>query len=204
MRASDRLFGLYRPTGGPLDRLGVGLKYLILLALTIPSAVSGRWWVSAILVLIAAAVLVWSRVGVRRGLGLGWGSVAVLAVIAGAHVLLGTASNGAFVVLNIVLALYATRILTLTTPVPDLLDGLAAAARPLRWVGVNPDTVALAVAVMLRSVPYLIGTFDEVRQAARARGLSRNPLAQVSPVVVRAVGYAQTTGEALAARGLGD
>jgi biotin transport system permease protein len=88
--------------------------------------------------------------------------------------------------------------------VPVLLDAVVAAARPLRWVGLSPERFGLAVSVMLRSVPYLAGAFGDVRDAARARGLERNPMAHLTPVVVRAVGYAQATGDALAARGLGD
>jgi len=44
----------------------------------------------------------------------------------------------------------------------------------------------------------------ESRDAARARGLDRDPRAVVVPAAVRAVGHARRTGEALAARGLGD
>ena len=62
----------------------------------------------------------------------------------------------------------------------------------------------LAVAVLVRSIPYVIASFGEVRDAARARGLDRNPLASVTPVVIQAVAYARTTGDALMARGLGD
>ena len=37
-----------------------------------------------------------------------------------------------------------------------------------------------------------------------ARGLERNPRALTVPVVIRAVAYAQQTGDALAARGIGE
>jgi biotin transport system permease protein len=57
---------------------------------------------------------------------------------------------------------------------------------------------------MVRSLPHLLGAFDEVRDAATARGIRRSPVAYVAPVVVRAVAYAHATGDALAARGLGE
>ena len=57
---------------------------------------------------------------------------------------------------------------------------------------------------MVRSVPMLLDSFDQVRQAARARGQERNLMLLVAPVVVRAVGFAHATGAALAARGLGE
>jgi biotin transport system permease protein len=50
----------------------------------------------------------------------------------------------------------------------------------------------------------LVGTTLESRDAARARGLDRDPRALVIPAAVRMVGHARATGDALAARGLGD
>ena len=70
--------------------------------------------------------------------------------------------------------------------------------------------VAFAIAVFGAVLTFaycgkiLTGAFLDVRDAARARGLERHWVARLSPVVVRAVGFAQATGEALAARGLGE
>ena len=107
------------------------------------------------------------------------------------------------VVLGIANAFVAAGILTATTPVTDLLDGVARAARPLRRF-VDPDVVALTLGIVVRSVPWVAGSFSSVRRSARARGLDRNPRAVVVPTVVRVVAFARSTGEALAARGLVD
>ncbi|NUR16281.1 MAG: energy-coupling factor transporter transmembrane protein EcfT [Dermatophilaceae bacterium] len=107
------------------------------------------------------------------------------------------------VVLGIANAFVAAGILTATTPVTDLLDGAARAARPLRRL-VDPEVVALTLGVVVRSVPWVAGSFSDVRESARARGLDRNPRAVVVPTVVHVVAFARSTGEALAARGLVD
>lgn len=204
MKASNELFGTYQPAGSPFEALGVGWKYALLLALTVPSIAVGRWWFSCASIAVTVAILIWARVGVRRAVGLSIGMVVVCALIVAVQALAGTALAGVIVVVNLVLALYATRLLTLTTPIPELVDGIAIACRPLRVFRVDPDRIALAVAVMVRSLPHLLGAFDEVRDAATARGIRRNPVAYVAPVVVRAVAYAHATGDALAARGLGE
>ncbi|UJP38841.1 energy-coupling factor transporter transmembrane component T [Cellulomonas palmilytica] len=103
----------------------------------------------------------------------------------------------------VALVLLAT-VVTATTRADDLLDALRRAAAPLRHVGLAPETVALAVSLMLRSVPLLLQAAGESRDAARARGLERSPRAVVVPAAVRIVGHARATGEALAARGLGE
>jgi biotin transport system permease protein len=204
MKAGNELFGTYRPAGSPFESLGVGWKYVLLLALTVPAIAVGRWWFSLVSIAVALGILLWARVGVRRAVGLSIGMVVVCALIVAVQGLAGHAMAGVIVVENLVLALYATRLLTLTTPIPELVDGIAIACRPLRVFRVDPDRIALAVAVMLRSLPHLLGAFDEVRDAATARGIRRNPVAYVAPVVVRAVAYAHATGDALAARGLGE
>ena len=204
MKAADELFGTYRPSGSPLEAVSVGWKYVLLLALTIPAIAVGRWWLSLGAVIVAVAILMWAKVGVRRAVGLGIGMVVVCALIVAVQAFAGQPIAGVVIVENLVLALYATRLLTLTTPIPELVDGIATACRPLRLIRVDPDRIALAVAVMLRSLPHLLGAFDDVRDAMTARGLRRNPVAYVAPVVVRAVAYAHATGDALAARGLGE
>ena len=106
-------------------------------------------------------------------------------------------------VLGIANAFVAAGVLTATTPVTDLLDGLVRAARPVRRL-VDPEVVALTLGIAIRSVPWVAGSFAAVRQSARARGLERSPRAVVVPTVIHTVAYARMTGEALAARGLTD
>lgn len=107
------------------------------------------------------------------------------------------------VALDLVTVVLAAIVVTATTPVSALLDTTARAARPFaRWV--DPERVALALALTVRSLPALLESARETRDAARARGVERDPRALVVPAAVRAVGRARATGEALAARGLGD
>lgn len=108
------------------------------------------------------------------------------------------------VVGNIVVCVLAALLVTLTTESQRLLDGLVSLARPFRRLGADPERFGLTVALMLRSIPYLVGAAEDSRDAARARGLERNPRALILPVFIGAVAYAQQTGEALAARGLAD
>ena len=204
MKAGNELFGTYQPAGSRLEALSVGWKYVLLLALTVPAIAVGRWWFSLASIVVTIVILVAARVGVRRAAGLSVGMVVVCALVVAVQALAGHVVTGVVVLENLVLALYATRVLTLTTPIPELVDGIAIACRPLRFFRVDPERIALAVAVMVRSLPHLLGAFDEVREAATARGIRRNPVAYVAPVVVRAVAYAHATGDALAARGLGE
>lgn len=198
------LFGLYVPGRTWLHRCAVGWKYALLLVLTVPVLVVARPVPSVVALVAAAALLGTARVGPRLSFSLPRALWVLLAVLAGYQALVGRPDLALVVSANLVTAIYASRLLTLTTPGPVLIDALVSALRPLRWVGVDPEQVGLAVAIMVRSVPLLLDTFDQVRQAARARGRERNLFALVTPVVVRAIGQAQAVGAALTARGLGE
>lgn len=117
---------------------------------------------------------------------------------------IGSWSAAVVIVTNIVVALYASRLLMATTPGSVLLDGLARFLGPLRHIGLDPERIALAAGLVLRSIPFLVGCIADVRDALRARGGRNNPALFLTPVVVRGVRFALVTGEALAARGLGE
>lgn len=108
------------------------------------------------------------------------------------------------VLTTVVALILAGVIVTMTTPMDALVDEVVQAARPLRRVGVRPEWVGLGVALTLRGVPAIIQVGVESRDAARARGLERNPRALLVPTAVRTVARARRMGEALAARGLAD
>ena len=101
------------------------------------------------------------------------------------------------------LVLLAT-VLTVTTPVDEILDAVTRALRPLRRLGVDADQVALAFALMIRAIPTTVEIADQTRDAALARGLQRDPRARLTPLVIRVVAHARATGDALHARGIGD
>lgn len=204
MNAHDRLFGLYAPGDSLLHRLGIAPKFLLVLTVSIVPLIVRNLWLSLAALGVTILLLLLTGLGLRRCFAL-FPAILIMAGLLFAYQLFwGDLRTGAMLVANLILCLYASRILTLTTPAPVLLDAVVTAARPVRWVGGSPEQVGLAVALMMRSIPHLLGTFTDVRNAARARGLERNVFAQVAPVVIGAVAYARATGEALAARGLGD
>lgn len=195
--------GAHRPAAGT-PRVPVGVR-LVALAVLGVAVVVLRGPVSALVLLalvagLAAAV----RLPLRRTVR-GLLPVLVTGVLAGAYQWWARGAGPAVeVVADLLTLVLAAAVVTATTPADRLLDALAAAARPLRRVGVPPDLVALAVTLVLRAVPEVARTVAEVRDAARARGLERDPRVWLTPAVLRVVGRARDLGEALAARGIAD
>lgn len=204
MSAHHQLFGLYVPGETWLHRLGVGPKFVLMVVVSLVPLVMRQPWLSGIFLALTALLVLSTGLGWRRCIGLPRGLWIMAGLLMAYQVIWGSWQDGLMLVADLVVCLYASRILTLTTPAPVLLDALVTAARPVRWVGGSPERVGLAASLMIRSIPFLFGSFGSVRAAARARGLERNLFAQLAPVVVGAVAYARATGEALIARGLGD
>ncbi|WP_051478497.1 energy-coupling factor transporter transmembrane protein EcfT [Arthrobacter sp. H5] len=175
----------------------VAVSSSVLLVNTLPAT-------AAALILIGAAYLAGAALGLRHVAGPLRPLWPIALILGGYQWLINGPAFALLVVGNIVVCLLAARLLTLTTEGQRLLDGLVSLAKPLRCAGADPERFGLTLALMLRSVPYLIGSVQDVRDAAKARGLERNPRALVVPVFIGAVAYAHQTGEALAARGLGD
>jgi biotin transport system permease protein len=165
--------------------------------------VTASVWPLALVTAALVGVVVVTRLPARRLLRSMRGLLPVLVLLLAFQWWSHDLAYAVRVVLGIVNAFVAAGILTATTPVTDLLDGAVRAARPLRRV-VDPEVVALTLGVVVRSVPWVAGSFSSVRESARARGLDRNPRAVVVPTVVHVVAFARSTGEALAARGLTD
>ncbi|MCQ9384536.1 CbiQ family ECF transporter T component [Brevibacterium moorei] len=111
---------------------------------------------------------------------------------------------GLQVATTLLTCLLAGGLLLLTNTIAELLAAFTVLARPLRLVGVNPERVALAAALMVRSIPYLADLFAMTGRAAAARGLEGDIRARTVPVFLRSVQYAYDTGRALDARGLVD
>lgn len=203
-----------RPPGGVLagyvagnswlHRAPLWAKFAAVLAAGTASFVLLDWRASAVAVAGVVAAWLSAGLGLRRLIS-SWRVVAPLLAILGAFQWWQQGpSTAARIVLNLLLCFIAAGLLTATVPLRDLLDAVARLASPLRRFGADPERFALAIAIMVRSIPVLAGAFAEVGDAARARGLERSVRARTIPVVLSAVAYARRTGDALAARGLGD
>ncbi|GEA81075.1 energy-coupling factor transporter transmembrane component T [Cellulomonas uda] len=196
--------GMHQPGTSVLHR-APALRKLAALALAGVVVLVVRGAASALVALAVAvachavARLSWHRT--RSGL-VRVGAVAVL--VGGYQAWSRGWASGVETAADLVALVLLATVVTATTRADDLLDALRRAAGPLRHVGLPPQTVALAVSLMLRSVPVLLHAAHESRDAARARGLGRSPRALVVPAAVRMVGHARATGEALAARGIGE
>jgi len=198
------LLGLYRPGTTWLHRLPASAKLLgLLIASIVVVAASGPISGAAAL-LVAIGLAAWSGAGLR----LLFRSVRMLVVLAAVLTAYTTWQRGwerAVEVSTDLLALVLlATVMTVTTPIDEVLDTITRALGPLRRFGLDPERVALAFALMIRAIPTTLDLARQTGDAARARGLERDPRARLVPLAIRSVAHARLTGEALDARGIAD
>ncbi|MDR6436389.1 biotin transport system permease protein [Paenarthrobacter nicotinovorans] len=204
MRGHGFLIANYVRGNSIIHRTPLWLKFLVVAGCGAASFLIVDWAVSLVIFAVMCALFLLSGAGLRRLLQAIWLVMPILLVIGLFQWWQLGGPTAARIVLNVLVCVVAASVLTATTPVQDLLDGVVAVAKPFRRFGADPERFALTIAVMLRSIPFIAGAFSDVRDSARARGLERNPRALVLPVFITTVAYARQTGDALAARGLGE
>ncbi|MBU4336710.1 MAG: energy-coupling factor transporter transmembrane protein EcfT [Actinobacteria bacterium] len=192
------------PRSGPLRAVGAGPKLLALLAVGVLVAAAPRPAVLAALTGIGALTLVLARPHGRDLVrpAAAWALAAALT----AGVQLATADPAAALgsALRLTaLALPALAVMA-STATEELLDTVLAAARPLRAVGVQPEQVALTVALTIRFVPELAHTAGRLRDAQRARGARPQVLALAVPLLVHALATSEQVAQAVVARSFFD
>ncbi len=194
--------GSYRPGASPLHRAHAGAKLVALAAgmvallrvSTLPGLAVARG--------VAVAAYAAGRVPPRAALAQVWPLRWFVLLVGAFQVVVAGWERAVLVVGTLVLAVAAAALVTLTTRVAELLDVLERVLS--RLPRVNGARVALLAALGIRAVPVIAGLAVQVREAQQARGLRASPRLWAAPLVVRVLRHADSTGEALAARGIDD
>lgn len=196
--------GDYQPGTTIFHRLSVGAKLFGLLVLSIVAVAFRGVPATAGLLALAVLCCVIARVRLGRAVRALRGVMIAMTLLA-AYQTWQRGAEHAFVVVGALIALLLlATVFTTTTSVELMVDAITRWLEPFRHFGVNPELVALAFSLMIRGIPLTLTIAAETRDAARARGLERNPRAYLTPLVIRVVAHARATGDALHARGLGD
>jgi len=198
------LTSTYQPGNSVLHRSGAGVKLLGLLVFsTLLVALQSPVTVLVGFVVVAGLYGV-GGFGVRTVLAQVWPLRWIVVLLLPFQWWSAGWQVAVTVVGTLVVAVVGAALISLTTRVTDLLDVITRLLEPARAIRVDPERVALVLALTIRAIPVIAGTFQEARDARRARGLEHSTRALVTPIVVRTIRHADRVGDALAARGIDD
>ncbi|MBB3133790.1 biotin transport system permease protein [Rhizobium pisi] len=92
---------------------------------------------------------------------------------------------------------------TATTTIAQFIDEVTALARPLERTGwVQADDIGLAIGLVLRFVPEILGRYQAIREAHEARGLKVRPTTLLAPLIILTLRDADNVAAAIDARGI--
>ncbi len=193
--------GLYVHRNSPLHRLPAGAKLVMLFAAGAGVfMVSNPLWLLPVLGAVGGLFVV-ARVPVRAALRQLRPAAILIAIIFLVHGAFTSWGLGFLVVLRFAILLLLAVLVTFTTRVSEMIETLERALAPLAPLGVNPEKVSLSLSLALRFIPLLFDRFVEIREAQRARGLDRNIVALLMPLMVKTLKMADDLTEAIEARG---
>lgn len=203
------MISLYVPGNSFVHRAPAWLKLLVLVAIGVAASFAspGRssitlTWLLGGGALLAIACFVVAGLGFRTFLEQIWRLRWLVALTLIPQLFFLGPADAAINTARVMLVVLFAAIVTLTTPMSELLDTLQVVATPLRFVGLRPAQVALLLALTITSIPVIAGFAAELREAQRARGAAVGAHRLVVPLLVRALQHADALGAALRARGL--
>jgi biotin transport system permease protein len=199
------MLSLYVPGTTPVHRAPAGLKLAVLALLGLALFATARLvLVTAALVLVLAAGLLWARLPSRALTSQVRAVWIWLVALFGVHLLVTGPLLGAVAVLRVLTLVLAAAVVTTTTRMTALVAVIEWLTSPLRVFGVRPARIGLVIAMTLRFIPLVADRAARIREAQAARGGNRVRPAMVVPLLVQVLRMATTVGEALDARGAGD
>ena len=194
--------GVYIPGDTWLHRIGAALKFVLLVVFIIAvTALPTQLWHALVALVFVLVLYVWARIPAR----VAWRQLVPLLPVLlflGVFMVWQNGVQSALTLLTDLLAtIAAANLLTLTTPVEELLSALDRALAPFGRTG---ELISLTIALTIRLIPLTLATANEVLEARKARGVGFSITAFGIPLVIRSVRRAKMMGEALMARGAVD
>ncbi len=108
---------------------------------------------------------------------------------------------GASVILRLLSAVALANLVTMTTRLSDMIDVVRSLTRPLVRLGLKPNILELAIALVIRLTPVLVQKGTLLSEAWRARSQRKAGWRIILPFTVLALDDADQVAEALRARG---
>ena len=108
---------------------------------------------------------------------------------------------GGEIILRMLIAVALANLVTMTTPLNDMIDVLMRLLHPLNWIGMSTKPVALTIALFIRFIPTLIERGITMHAALRARSTGKSGWRIVVPLTLSVLNDAEHVANALRARG---
>lgn len=192
--------GVYVHQQSPLHALPPGVKLLALALVSTALVLTPNIWLQ--LAAVVTALLLFRLA--RLDLNLAWQQIRpvlpIILILLAVQWFTVEPVSALSVALRLSALVLLAALVSITTKVSAMIEAISWAVRPLAYLGISPTKIGLTISLALRFIPLIAEQLEEVREAQRARGLERNVLALVVPLLVRTLKMATEIGDAIEAR----
>ncbi|MEY4423054.1 MAG: hypothetical protein RLZZ258_157 [Actinomycetota bacterium] len=197
------MISLYRPGNSWLHRTPVALKFAALVLGLLAISIFAKDVTSVVSILLFA-ILSFTLIGTnaKQIFAMLWSLKLVVLLVLLPQLLFMDWSLALVNVTRLVACILFAMLFTSTTKNQEILELVELLAKPLKGLGIRPNTIALLVAMALNSIALLNKFVADIREAQLARGMKPKLHRLVLPVLVLSLKHADDHAEALLARGV--
>ncbi len=194
------MISLYIAKATWLHRLPAGLKLFLLLAASIAILpIENPVQITIGCCVVAVIYLSLGRMGVERLAGLR----SILLLVLGLGLFQGVVMDWQTAWLSVArlfLMVLIADLVSATTPMQAIMRVVRPVLGPFRLVGLNPDRLSLAVALVIRFIPVLLAQWQAQSAAWQARSNKRPGLRLIAPFMTLTMSRTDKIADALMAR----
>lgn len=192
---------IYNPGVSLVHRTRPSLKLALLFSACTSLFVFETWSLLIATALVLTGLYLNARILMKNIIASIRPALWVLVLIFAVQLYLANVELAAFVVLRFVVIILTASLLTLTTPVSELIATIENAVRSFASEQ-TAEAVSLAFSLSFRFIPRVRATFEEVKEAQKARGLQSSWRALITPTLVRTLKSADEIAQAIDARNI--
>ncbi|NNG74108.1 energy-coupling factor transporter transmembrane protein EcfT [Rhizobium laguerreae] len=194
---------LYVEGNSVMHRLSPRLKLLSLTIFGVVLFISGNLALLSIAVLLTAVLYRMVGLPFADGLRRLRPVLLTIAVVALFNLIFNPWQEALVPLLRLTALMLLAATVTATTSITAFIDEVTALARPLERTGwVQADDIGLALGLVLRFVPEIVGRYQAIREAHKARGLKVRPTTLLAPLIILTLKDADNIAAAIDARGI--
>ncbi|WP_017963091.1 energy-coupling factor transporter transmembrane component T family protein [Rhizobium leguminosarum] len=194
---------LYVEGNSVMHRLSPRLKLLSLTIFGVVLFISGNLALLSIAVLLTAVLYRMVGLPFADGLRRLRPVLLTIAVVALFNLIFNPWQEALVPLLRLTALMLLAATVTATTSITEFIDEVTALARPLERTGwVQADDIGLALGLVLRFVPEIVGRYQAIREAHKARGLKVRPTTLLAPLIILTLKDADNIAAAIDARGI--
>ncbi len=116
------------------------------------------------------------------------------------HSLVNSWIEGVYYIIRLTTLFLFSSLVTLTTKTSEMIEAIESFFKPFCKFGFDNKKIALGISLGIRFMPLIKNIYQEVSIAQKARGVDKNLIGLLVPIIIRTLKMADNIADAIEAR----